>query len=262
MINLNIDSNKYKDLCLILHNISSWPNDWISFIEGNKKILNNYYREEKRINLMRNQNDNFDPLTENKYQNNYNKFIEEFKELVSNKKYKILGIHATRLMDYEVNNILLNGLDILSEDLLQVKLKLLLNNELIDKDEYEWLNSHNMLNSKQKESRIGLIYFTIGHQIINTKIENHNFYYLLNNYGGEVINMKNKDNYKLFEKLNYYSKPYFIVCSLNASVLNNVLDIYENMVEYYLKIDDKKFWFDVRVKNKKTVSSFRYNKCG
>ena len=73
VINLNIDSNKYKDLCVILHNISSWPNDWILFIESNKEMFNNYYKEEKRINLVRNKNDNFNPFTKNKYQNSFNK---------------------------------------------------------------------------------------------------------------------------------------------------------------------------------------------
>ncbi|MGE0560706.1 MAG: hypothetical protein AB7O47_02735 [Flavobacteriales bacterium] len=101
---------------IILDKVETWPDKVLNLIENSKKELNNFLQEERRIDKL-GEKDILIRLQCNRPQNIYS---EEWNRTIKNinkilKGYNIIGIHCTKLMDYEILDILENGLQPLNK---------------------------------------------------------------------------------------------------------------------------------------------------
>lgn len=147
-----------KDFSLYKHIIidvqETWPNELVFLLKESKSLMLNYLEEEKSIdkaaveNVLLRMN-----RPRNKYQQEWSEVIKKTESIVS--KSKFIGFHCTRLTKEEINEVLISGLKPLNEELLTYKLKILLDQSLIDIDEY-----HKMLSNKKvnEEGRKDIIF--------------------------------------------------------------------------------------------------------
>lgn len=111
--------------------------------------------------------------------------IVDFKNYFRNSYYNVVGVHFTRLFDYEISNININGLH--SDDTSDYKAKI----NLMPKKYDEYKNDLLNYISKQENKRSkGAVYFDVGNVCITD--DNRIF---LENWGGETL-------------YSYYDNPY------------------------------------------------------
>lgn len=225
---MNIELRKYGEEYLILNNIETWPKEWCDYIKENIEIIEDYFDERKKSN--------YSSLYTNK---NYEDIESKFKEILLNTDCELICYHATRLVDYEVEDIKQNGLATSTEDLINKKIDLLKRNSLINDEERDILKKINLLNKpEQKKIRENKINFCYGKQKINLhKDNNSSLYNFYANYGGEIINFGLlKENKDLQQKLNKLSKPYLIICSIKLCNIEDAVRSWApELIEYFYK---------------------------
>lgn len=225
---MNIKLRDYGKNYLLINNIKTWPKQWCDYIEENIEIINDYFVGRKKSNSS--------SLYTNK---NYEDIESKFKEILLNTDCELICYHATRLVNYEVEDIKQNGLMISTEDFINKKIDLLKKNSLINDEERDILKKINLLNKpEQKKIRENKINFCYGKQIINLDKDNNlSLYNFYANYGGEIIFkglLKKYDD--LQQKLNEISKPYLIICSIKLCNIENVVESWgPELIEYFYK---------------------------
>lgn len=129
---------------IILDQIDSWPDEILTLIENSEQSLKNYLREEKRIDKLGRTDLK---IRYNRPQNIYTQKWDKVNYDIETylQKHSIIGIHCTKLMEYEIKNILKNGLKPLSKELANKRIKTLykkglisteLKNKIYDKAEF------------------------------------------------------------------------------------------------------------------------------
>ena len=225
-----------NDKTILLNKISTYPDSWIKFLKNNYDTVVDYnridaenQRKYKDSQLTDNILSQFD--LKNKKREDYEKIISEFNALISSTEFKMLCFHATRLTKEEIINIKENGLTPFnSESVKSDKLKNLLKNGYIDKQDFDSLCKSNLLNtSKYRENHV---HFVSGSTDFSCSNKNkNNLEEFLMNYGGEVIyRCKNNDEIKI--KLNKNSFPCFCILKLNESYFK---DYYSCLSENIIK---------------------------
>jgi len=118
---------------IILDKVDSWPKEILCLIRNEEKALKNYLQEESRIDIIGRTDLS---IRYNRPINIYSGKWEEVTESIelSLKEYNIIGIHCTRLMDYEITDILNNGLRPLSKDFANSRIEKLFEKGLISKE--------------------------------------------------------------------------------------------------------------------------------
>lgn len=103
------------------HIVLDWPVTWpvsiISLIEKEQKNLKAFLKEKKRIEKVRSQSKNICDRVkkyENEFKMYWDKTIYNIQEIIKNEF--IVGIHCSRLIDYEIEEIKNNGLQILNSE--------------------------------------------------------------------------------------------------------------------------------------------------
>ncbi|HCT30604.1 MAG TPA: hypothetical protein DIW31_07680 [Bacteroidales bacterium] len=128
---------------LIIDVQETWPKDLLNVLNDSKEILLNFLEEENKIDNEAIENIMFRiNRPENKFQQEWDSTVVSIGKIIS--KSKFMGFHATRLLKVEQDEILDSGLRPLNSELLEFKLKILLDQGLISLDEY----SENMRNSQ------------------------------------------------------------------------------------------------------------------
>ena len=250
-IKVNVDVNKYISPNLIfLDNPKTWPIESTNYLRDNKGIIKKYFAEDKRIEQGKaNKNSkNYHKFVgmSNKYQDSFDEIKNNFMELLFDLKYKFVIYHATRLMDYEVDNIRRNGLKLSSKDFIKQKIDDLYQNKIISKNEYDIINEKNLLKSKEQIiKRENQIWAAIGSQDFryiegDNSVDPSGFYNLLYNYGGEIIYKGIINNKELLNKLRSNSKPYFIIILAESSMIcDNIYTLGEKIIKFYFKKTDR-----------------------
>lgn len=100
---------------IILDQISSWPKNIIRLLKDSKIHLQKYLDEERRIARLTREVSKYSySRPTNKNERIWNKTLKAIESELTNKKF--VGFHCSRLMDYEISDILENGLCPLSLD--------------------------------------------------------------------------------------------------------------------------------------------------
>ena len=238
----NVNFNTYLISAIVLNDVETWPREWILFLEKNRKELEKYIFREKEIEINKKKLD--DVTVVNEYTSTKKKIEAAFSNLFFNERYEFYCFHATRLMNYEVDNIQREGLKNCSKEAIRLKIENLLNHKLINKTEYELIISSNFLNvERQKLLRENRLYFIFGNQDIRyVEVNRSDIWTFLSNYGGEVIHrgLESIGNETLISKLNKNSKPYLVICKMKMSIL-------KEQFEYCLFNTFIKSYFDKKV---------------
>jgi hypothetical protein len=138
---------------IIFDRKDTWPQEVLDLLDSNKVSIQGFFREEHRI----------DALARKDMHIRYNRPQNIFKETFDNtiaiieealKKYSIVGIHCTKLLDEEINNIKQNGLNPLNKTFANQRIEYVYNqdlisetlrNELINKKELDANNRRGMI---------------------------------------------------------------------------------------------------------------------
>ena len=118
---------------IILDQKKTWPEVVLDLINNSKKDLENYLIEESQIDKLGRTDLNV------RYNRPHNPYFEKWDEITDKierilKKYNLVGIHCTKLMDYEIDDILVNGLRPLNKDFANKRIKILYENGLISNE--------------------------------------------------------------------------------------------------------------------------------
>lgn len=270
---MEIKLRKYGRHYLLLNNPETWPQKCRELLNSQSKLIEEYLIEEKAIEELKKDKENFDCTTCNIFYKQFSEIKMKFESLFLEENQDILCYHATRLMPFEVENIKNNGLSIIDETFLKFKINNLFHRDIINSEELEIINKTNFLNyGKQRIARENKLYFICGNQDIRYTEDNTSDIYLFyNNYGGEVI-FKGLyiENPKLLEKLNGISKPYIIICSMPLNDIKDKIrffiekliinyhkgEFYNIKIEFYI---DKNFCKVLDVMESDDQTEFIYN---
>ncbi|ALU75137.1 hypothetical protein AUW17_07620 [Tenacibaculum dicentrarchi] len=207
---------------IIFDNIESWPNEIINIIKNNEKLLKDFL--EKKIHI--------DKLAiedvmlrynrpENIYRKEWDIIINKIDDILE--QYSIIGIHCTKLLDWEIEDIKQNGLKPLSktctknriekafkQNFLSIKLK----DKLINKKEVN------------DDNRKGKVY--VFHCLKNLKDE-RGLNRLFGLWGGESLYFYIKDN----QELKKIGTPCIAFTSIKINELNFNPKLSKRMISIY-----------------------------
>ena len=207
-MNLKIDEH------FILDRTETWPIEFTSLLKENSELIKNYFFEEKRIDELK-----FPKNELNGYKFNFQKLVHQLEQILL--VHKLIGIHCTRLLDEEIENLKEEGLKPLTQELAISKINTAyskgiitnhLKNELLNKEEY------------QLECRTDMAYFF---HCLSTLKQESDLNKLFGYWGGEAIYMYNKDS----TELKKIGTPCIVLLSINVSELNPVYPLSERMIE-------------------------------
>jgi len=196
---------------IILDQLSSWPKNILQLIEKQEYSLRCYLQEEKRIdNLCRTD-------LKIRYNRPQNPFGEIWIEVVDTieavlQDFKIVGFHCTRLMDYEIKNVIENGLIPLDINFANNRINTLFDNGLISEELRNQIIDKAELSEDIRAGKI----FTF--HCLSTLKEECSFNKLFGLWGGESIYQYLKDSKELSQ--------IGIPCIVLASIKIAELDIY------------------------------------
>jgi len=138
---------------IILDQNKTWPDEVIDLIKNSKKSLENFLKEEKRIDKLGRTD------LKIRYNRPHNEYFEIWNEVTNEienilKEHKIIGIHCTKLMDYEITDVLENGLKPLSRDFANERIKKLYEKGLISTELKNKIHNKAELNAENRKGKI------------------------------------------------------------------------------------------------------------
>ncbi|MDP2173249.1 MAG: hypothetical protein Q8J62_05700 [Candidatus Cloacimonadaceae bacterium] len=241
-------SLKLTDKHIILDIIETWPESIIALLEKNREIVKSYIDEENRVELLSREDVEircFPPLNPHKWQ--FRKIDQQIHNIL--KAHSFVGFHATRLTQTEISNIIRDGLQPLTCELVITKIDILIQNNHINARDAE-LIIHN--NSAQERYREGIVcLFHCNSTLKDSGGLNDLFSY----WGGEAIYRHFKDNTTPLD-LKQIGKPCIVVCSLPGNEMNTIPSTSERMISYWNSLKNSEptcFDFDHFVKHKVEV---------
>ena len=184
---------------IILDSIETWPSEIVEVIQADLRQLECYIRVEDDYE----EKIKSDPILkitryENVFKSYWIKASKLIDEILCNKK--IISFHCTRLVDYEISDILKNGLKPLDGDFSIKRIKELFDNGLISEKSSQELKKNN---NCYDENREGMLFFF---HFIKTLKDESGLEYLFRYWGGEAIYRNHKEN----EELKTIGKPCII----------------------------------------------------
>jgi len=233
---------------IILDKDETWPNELKLLFTKNKEIIKNYLFEDVYIHEgMR----RYEHL-HNKYQNEFIDILNASLSILKDKK--LIAFHISRLHNKEINYIKANGLLPTNEELYKTKLDFLIEENLINEDEYKILSTQSLINDEIRKNKI--------YCFLTTNTFNNNSYGDLGDaWGGEVI-YRSIDVYENIKKIKSIGEKCIVICEINDNeitdkFLSTTDGIIMSMMKVFLniqlyediqpKIADKDIIFDHKI---------------
>ena len=211
---------------IIVDDVSSWPSSVLTLIDQSKVELEKYLPEANRLRKLhqRDLSKRFkNPIIP--YREAWYNTIIQIEDILENEK--IIALHCTKLLDYEIKQIHVNGLVPLSPGFATTKIKTAfkkgfisskLKNQLINKPELS------------EDERINKIFVFF---CLSTLKDKMGLYKLFNYWGGEAIYSYMNDK----SELKAIGKPCIIICSVNISDLEIIPSLGEHMLHVQFNTD-------------------------
>jgi len=203
-----LKSNSDFDNHIIIDEKATWPKLIYDLIDSSKCELQNYINERKRIEIIRNRA----TRPKNEYEDKWNSVVDLVDSYLQ--KHEVIGFQCSRLLDDEIEDILVNGLTPLNRDFAIQRINTVCEKGLIPYDLREKLFNKEELRDENREGAIRFF-----HNTSELRIE-MGLYEFFKLWGGEAI-------YSGFEKDPYLQKigvPCIIMVSIE----------YQDLVRYNL----------------------------
>ncbi len=206
---------------IILDQTSSWPEKVLQLIEEHKSSLIYYLQEEKRIEILRHTD------LKIRYNRPQNPFVDTWIEVIDTideilQEYKIVGFHCTKLMDYEIGDVIKNGLIPLDKDFANSRINILFDKGLISKELKNRIIDKAELSEKIRAGKIFVFH------CLSTLKDEWGLNKLFGLWGGESIYQYLKNSTELSQ--------IGIPCIVVASIKIIELDIYPSLSKRMLCI--------------------------
>ena len=221
---MNNNTLLYIENHIILDQYLSWPKNIIEIIEDNKEDLNGYLNELRRIDKLAEDNVEYRIIRpENKHKLRWDIISNSIKHEIINKK--IVGFHCTRLLDFEISDILKDGLQSLSQENSISRINKLYYKGLISKALRDKLII-------KKEIRLGnRIGRTFFFHYVSTLQDETGLYRFFKSWGGEAIYL----NFEFNTKLQEIGVPCIVIASINIKDIADLQNLANKMICIYLK---------------------------
>lgn len=118
-----------------------------------------------------------------------------------------MGYHCTRLTDHEIQNIKSSGLKILTPDLIELRLRTVLEHGILSAEAHEYISNSPMLKSStsgEYGKRTGMIWFCPNQETLS---EIHAVYRLFRSWGGEALYNGHEEDEKISPHLRSIGVP-------------------------------------------------------
>ncbi len=195
---------------IILDDISTWPEELIEFLKSVKPSIVNYQKEQKRIDKLCGP-DVIARIFEadNKYYAMWKSTCDIIDNMLTNTR--IIGFHCTKLIDYEIQEILENGLIPLNQDMANRRINKAFNNGYLP--EY-FKNKLINKNETGADCRIGRVFLF---QCLSTLYKETDKSRLFSSWGGEAIYWDNEDEITPLQSIGL---PAIVVASMDINDVN------------------------------------------
>lgn len=219
----------YYENYVILDVLETWPTQVIDLLELNLKIIQSYLIEQKEIDEKLCTDD-----LEYRLNPPNNSWMQEWADVTAKIKiiiqdYLFCGLHCTRLVESEIDDIQFNGLKPLCPDFTKKRLEKLLKDNLISLETAQEIINEN---ESSISSRIGQVCFS---HCLSTLTQEPYVYRLFRSWGGEAIYVGRE--YKPSGKeLRHIGIPCIVVGVLNYSDIayaNTVCLFEERMINIW-----------------------------
>lgn len=216
---------------IILDQINSWPKNVLELVKKHEQSLIGYFQEEKRVEKIGRTD------LKIRYNRPQNPFGDEWIEVVDTIdeilcEYKIVGFHCTKLMDYEIKDVIEYGLIPLDRNFANNRINTLFDKGLISEELRNKIIDKAELSEKIRTGRIFLFH------CLSTLKDEWGLKKLFGFWGGESIYQYLKNSTELSQ--------IGIPCIVVASIKISELDIYPSLSRRMLGIyfDDKLYPYD------------------
>ncbi len=235
-----IDFNNH----LILDKIDSWPEEILELIKTNENSLKGFFEEEHRIDKLATEDLSIrHNRPQNIHQNKWIISLNKIERILQD--YSIVGIHATKLLEDEINDIRINGLKPLSKEFANQRIEKAFDTGLISGNLKNELINKNEFDANNRKGKIFVFH------CLSTLKNEWGLSKLFGLWGGEAIYTYLKNSKEL--------KKIGIPCIVLTSIKIKELDIYpelsKRMVAYYF--DDNYYPHDTDTIIEKDLSVLR-----
>ena len=187
---------------------------------------------------------------ENKFQIEFDSKATLLSSILDSPKF--VAYHCTRLTAAEVIHINNLGLEPLSTELIEIKLKRVFENNLLNDKEYKFLLNHNLSN---QQNRSGRIWFILDSELLKRPNSVRSFFEF---WGGESCFFDLDENSPIKKKLRTIGVPYIVEVLLGEEELNSRESISVMMCKYWIRerhgTEVFPSLFDVKINTSKKVS--------
>lgn len=229
---------------IILDKIDSWPDEVLELIKTNESFLKGFFAEEHRIDKLAKE-DMF--VRYNRPQNiHLDKWINTIDKIESIlKDYSIVGIHATKLLEDEINDIKKNGLKPLSKDFANQRVERLFDKGLISEELKNELINKKELVANNRKGKIFVFH------CLSTLKDEWGLNRLFGYWGGEALYSYIKNSKELMR----IGIPCIVFTSIKIKELDIYPELSKRMIAYYF--DDNYYPHDTDSIIKKDLSILR-----
>jgi len=209
---------------IILDNLQTWPIEILNILDSAKDDIEKFIIEERRIDKLG------EEIIEYRFDRPYNDYSPKWDRTLESvnsilEHQTIVGFHCTRLMDYEISDVLNNGLIPLNFEFAKKRI-----NKLYDLNNISTELKNNLINKPEliDKSRVNRTFFF---HCISTLKDKSGLSRLFKYWGGEAMYLCFENNTKLQE----IGIPCIILASLKIKDFNQkILSLGERMICIYL----------------------------
>jgi len=207
------DLLKYTNNHIVLDLVETWPQNLVNLMYSNKEVISLYLKEEERVEFLgRVDIEIRRSPPENPYKRPYFEILHHIDTMIIN--HTFIGIHGSRLIQEEINNIITEGLKPLSQDLVYQKLLMLRGKKLLDED------AVNLIFSKSQYTCINRVGSVSMNHCSSRLKEGSGFCKLFYSWGGEAIYQA--QNAEIKQILHNIGTPCISICVVNAVEMKEV----------------------------------------
>lgn len=216
---------------IIFDDIESWPSEMLNLIQNNESFLKGFFKEEHRIDKLARE----DVMLrynrpENIYREKWDFIINEIEDVL--KQHSIIGIHCTKLLDWEIEDIEEYGLKPLDRTFANQRIEKAFVEGLLSKELRDELIDKKELN---EDFRKGYVWFF---HCLETLNDESGLNRLLGLWGGESLYAYVKDN----QELKHIGTPCIAFTSIKIRELEIDPELSKRMTAFYF--DDNYFPHD------------------
>jgi hypothetical protein len=207
---------------IIFDDIESWPGEMLRLLRENEISLKGFFEEEHRIDDLAREDVSLRyNKPENIYREKWELIINQIEDVL--KRHSIIGIHCTKLLDWEIEDIEKNGLRPLDKTFANQRIEKAFKAGLLSKRLKDELTDKKELEQKYRKGYVW-VFHCLGTLNCESGLNR-----LLGLWGGESLYAYVKDN----KELKHIGTPCITFVSIKISELDIYPELSKRMTAYY-----------------------------